>query len=384
MKNNINKVELCYGCSACVNICPKKCISMKPNKKGFLEPVIDESECINCGACVRICPRLKERLKEVNKKEAYIVKNKDEKVRKNSSSGGVFSLIADYIIENKGVIYGCVVDDNLEIKHIRTEKDYSKMRGSKYVKSNLGFTFSDIKKDLLANRLVLFTGTPCECAGLRNFLGKEYDNLYVTDFVCHGPQSPLIWNDFIKYITSKNGKIKNYYFRSKINGWHYHTEVIEYENGKIEHDTLDSQISKELFHLGLSLRDACYNCQFTNLNRVGDITMGDAWGIENNDPEYDDNKGVSLILINNEKGKKLFKNINKDMIYKKVDVDKYTVLNPRLKSSRPAKQENIDKFWRVYNKKGFNGIVRKYTGHSLKAKTKKFIKRILIKLHLWH
>ncbi|MBQ7031839.1 MAG: Coenzyme F420 hydrogenase/dehydrogenase, beta subunit C-terminal domain [Bacilli bacterium] len=383
MKNNVEKVEKCYGCSACFNICPTKCISMKPNKRGFLEPVIDYEKCINCGACIRICPRMKEYRKEVLKNpKTYILKNKSKEIRNISTSGGFFSSIADYFIENNGVIYGCIVDEDLKIKHIRTECDYSRMRGSKYVQSDLGNTFAEIKKDLLDNKLVLFTGSPCQCAGLKTYLGKDYDNLYIIDFICHGPQSPLIWSEYINFLTEKNGKIKDYHFRTKLNGWHSHTEVIEYESGIKEYDTLDSSLNKELFHLGLSLREACYHCQFTSLNRLGDITMGDAWGLEKIKPEFDDNLGTSLILINSEKGNKLFNQIKNTISYLEQDIEDYIVYNPRLKTSRPNSKKR-DEFWKIYDKKGFKGIIKKYTGYSFFKKVKKIIKRILTKLHLW-
>lgn len=384
MQNNIKKIDKCYGCSACLNICPQKCISMHPNKRGFLEPVIDEERCINCGACLRVCPRLKDYRKEINKKiPAFVVKNNNENVRNNSSSGGFFSIIADYVIEKSGVIYGCIVDKDLEIKHVRTEKDYTKMRGSKYVKSNLGYIFKDIKEDLLKNRLVLFTGTPCECAGLKSFLGKVYDNLIIMDFICHGPQSPLIWKEYINYLSKRNGKIKNYYFRSKINGWHKHTELVEYENGKKEYDTLDTNINKELFHLGYSLRTACYDCKFTNLNRQSDLTMGDAWGIDKINNNFDDNLGTNIIIINTSKGQKIFEEIKEKISYLEVNIDDYIPYNPRLKCSRPVDKNKIDQFWEIYYKKGFKGIISKYTGYSFSKRIKKLIKNILIKLHLY-
>lgn len=383
MKNNVEKVEKCYGCSACFNICPTKCISMKPNKRGFLEPVIDENKCINCGACIKICPRMKDYLTKLKSApKTYILKHNNENTRNLSTSGGFFSGVADYFIKNNGVIYGCIVNENLNIIHVRTQKDYSKMRGSKYVQSDLNSVFSVLKKDLLDNKLVLFTGSPCQCAGLKSYLGKDYENLYMIDFICHGPQSPLIWADYIDYLTQKNGKIKDYHFRSKLNGWHKHTEEIEYESGVIEHDTIDSGINKELFHLGLSLREACYDCQFTSLNRLGDITMGDAWGIDKIKPDFDDNLGTSLVLINNEKGRKLFDDIKENFTYEEQNIDDYIVYNPRLNSSRPNSSKR-NKFWKVYEKKGFIGIIKKYTSHSIISKMKRIIKKVLLKFHLW-
>lgn len=382
MKNNVECVEKCYGCSACFNICPTKCISMRPNKRGFLEPIVDKEKCINCGACIKICPRLKKYDKEKKHEiKTFIVKNNKD-IRNISTSGGFFSVVADYFIKNKGVIYGCIVDKNLKIVHVRTEKDYSRMRGSKYVQSELTNTFSLIKKDLLDNRLVLFTGSPCQCAGLRSYLGKDYDNLYILDFICHGPQSPLLWSEYIKFLTEKKGKIKDYNFRTKINGWHSHTEVVEFENGEKEYDTLDTNINKELFHLGLSLREACYDCQFTSLNRIGDITMGDAWGLEKINPSFDDNLGTSLIIVNSNKGQNLFDKIKSNVVYEEQNIEDYITYNPRLKNSRPNSKKR-EEFWKLYDKKGFKGVIKKYTGYNKVKKIKKFIRTILIKLHLW-
>ena len=359
---NIEKVEKCYGCTACKSICPNNCISMQPNKEGFLIPVIDKSKCINCGLCTRVCPRLANKLTDNKVIKSYAVKNKKEEIRLNSTSGGFFSAIADYFIKNNGVIYGCILDDDLKIKHVRTEKDYKKMIGSKYVQSDLQNTFIEIQKDLKNNRMVLFTGTPCQCSGLKLYLRKDYSNLYVIDLICHGVPSPLLWKEYINYLTKKNGEILKYNFRSKIEGWHTHTEVIEYKDGNIEVNTRDSNINKNLFNTNYNLRNSCYDCQFSSDLRIGDITIGDAWGLQNINKKFDDNKGINLIC-------------------EEADIEQYSKYNPNLVKPTFCGEER-DKFWNTYFQKGYIALIKKYTDYSFKRRTKEKIKKMLIKLKI--
>ena len=202
----------------------------------------------------------------------------------------------------------CILDDNLNVLHKRavTADERDAFKGSKYVQSDLGNIFSDILDDINDGLLVLFVGTPCQCGGLKSYLYQKKistDNLILADMVCHGAPSPLIWKEHVSFIQKKSAKrIKDYRFRLKVNGWHNHTEMIIYDDGKTDYKSDLSQINKKLFHANLTLREACYNCKYTNLNRCSDITIADFWGIEKHMPDFDDNKGISLILINTQKG----------------------------------------------------------------------------------
>ena len=373
---NIEKVEKCYGCTACKNICPQHCISMKSNPEGFLSPVIDKSKCTNCGLCTKVCPRLADKLTDNKILDAYIAKNKNEKVRLNSTSGGFFSAIADYFIENNGVIYGCILDDDLKVKHVRKEKDYAKMLGSKYVQSDLGDVFSKIKKDLNNNRLVLFTGTPCQCSGLRLYLKKDYSNLYILDLICHGVPSPLLWKEYVNYMTKKKGKILNYYFRSKVRGWYRQTEVLQYENGNLEFQTKNTLINREIFYSDCALRDSCYDCAFASTSRIGDITIGDAWGIQILNKEFDDDKGVNLLLVNSKKGINLFERVKHNLNFIKVDVQNYIQYNYNLERSSTCNKKRND-FWNTYLKKGYLSLIKKYTIYGMKNRLLFFLKRVI-------
>ena len=217
--------EECCGCTACMSICPKQAITMISDEEGFLYPSINQELCIECDLCKQVCPFSDNYRTSGNYDQplVYAAKHKDDKVRMNSSSGGMFTAISDYILDNDGVIYGAAFDENLVVRHQKAEtaEDRNKFRGSKYVQSNLNGIFGDIKNELKKGRTVLFTGTPCQNAGLRAFLNKSYDNLYLCDIVCHGTPSPLMFENYIKYCERKNkSSIKEYYCRFKGKGWH--------------------------------------------------------------------------------------------------------------------------------------------------------------------
>lgn len=363
----------CYGCTACLSACPVKAIKMIEDEKGFLYPKIDEEKCIKCGLCKKICPYNKnnDNLKILN---AFAVKNVDEHIRSISSSGGVFSAMADYVLNKNGIVVGAILDENLQVKHVcaNNENDVAKMRGSKYVQSNMTGIFPEVKKYLEKNITVLFTGTPCQCAGLKCYLRKDYENLYICDLICHGASSPRLFRDHIKLL-NKNGKVLNYNFRSKINGWHNHTEAICYENNEDFKSNI-SQSFKQFFGRSLNLRESCYTCKFANMERVGDITIGDFWGVEEKCKEFDDNKGINLLLINNERGRDLFNNIEKKLISKDVtnlDFSQQALLNC------VNKPKNAEMFWKDYFDKGYDYILNKYTRSIFMMNLRKRIKKII-------
>lgn len=368
-----NCKQECYGCTSCMNSCPVNAISMKEDEKGFQYPEVNKEKCINCGLCKRICPYSNFKQSK-NKINVYGVKNKDEAIRSKSTSGGVFTLLANIILNKKGRVYGCILDKNLKVVHIGSDKqeDIAKMRGSKYVQSDLNRVFSDIKKDLEKDKYILFTGTPCQCAGLRNYLRKDYEKLYICDIICHGVPSPKLFKEHLK-ILEKKGKVENYIFRSKINGWHNHTEVVCYENNHDYKSNL-SQSFRQLFGSDLDLRDCCYECKFTNLNRVGDITIGDFWNLEKTAPEFDDNKGTNLVIINSQKGEKLFKEIKKDINY--IDASNLEYIQSALKEN-VKKRDKVDKFWKDYQEKGYEYVLKKYTHTICMMKIRAIARKIL-------
>lgn len=365
----------CYGCTTCLNSCPVGAIKMIEDEKGFLYPEVDEEKCISCGLCKKVCPYNKE-ISDNNVLNAYAAKNKDDYIRSLSSSGGLFSVMANYVLDNNGIVVGVILDNNLDVKHvcIDNKEDLVKMRGSKYVQSNMIGIFPQIKKHLENQKMVLFTGTPCQCAGLRNYLKKDYNNLFICDLVCHGVPSPKLFKEHIDLL-NKKGKVINYKFRSKVNGWHNHTEVICYEN-KEDYKSNISQSFKQFFGSNLNLRDSCYNCKFANIKRIGDITIGDFWGAEKKCKNFDDNKGISLVLINNKHGMHLFKTIKDELIL--LDV---TNIDYRQKPllCHVNKSKKVDEFWDDYFKYGYVYILKNYTRSIMMMKIRKILKKIIFK-----
>lgn len=306
-----NKQDCC-GCSACLNICPNNCIKMKADNEGFLYPYIKEKEnCTNCKACEKVCPIVKDDVREIIP-EVYACKNKNEIEREESSSGGIFTLLAKQILKKNGVVYGALFDERFNVYHnkIDNEDELYKLRGSKYTQSNIGDCYKTVKNDLINDKKVLFSGTPCQIAGLKSFLKKDYENLYTVDVVCHGVPSPKVYSLYIDYIEKKyNSKIKKFTFRSKEEGWKNYKLKFEFENGKIFSQYGYENLYMRGFTRDLYIRPSCNNCKFKNFMSGSDITLGDYWGIDKVLKDFDDNKGISLVCINSNKGKNLFESV---------------------------------------------------------------------------
>lgn len=317
----------CTGCQACYNICPKKCISMKDNGEGFFYPHIDQKKCIECMKCEKVCPVFNPPLLSSNTK-IYAIKNKNENERLNSTSGGFFSVLADYVIDKNGVVFGAVYDDEFKVHHtLATSKEQIKpMQGAKYVQSTIGNTFQMIEKELKCGKLVLFSGTPCQCAGLRNYLGKEYSKLILVDLVCHGIPSLKAWENYIKSrALHENGGIypKRINMRSKSSGWsmYAYSSEFDYGKGKITHIEFSKDPFLQAFTKDICLRNSCTNCCAKGLERCTDFTLGDYWGVWDQHPEWDDNKGVSLVLVHTEGAKSILELVKNKIKYAKITED---------------------------------------------------------------
>lgn len=317
---------------------------------------------------------------EFEKTITYAVKHKREDKRIKSQSGGIFTALADYILKHNGKIYGCILNDKFEAIHIGTNnvEDRNKMKGSKYVQSNIGNCFKEIKEDLENQIEVLFSGTPCQVDGLKSFLGKEYENLYCVDIICHGVPSPLVWQDYIKWQEDKNnGKCINVNFRNKEKfGWHSHVETLELKKEN-EVKTINSSIYANIFYSELIVRPSCYYCPYKTIKRSSDISIGDYWGIQKINKEFDDNKGISLVLINNERGKELFEKVKNNLIYFKTKIED-SLQQPLIEPF--PKPRNRERFWEEYYNNSFEKIVNKYGKHGIKWKFANLAKRIIKKL----
>lgn len=307
----------------------------------------------------------------------YAAKHKDEGVQAASRSGGIFTALSDLILADNGVVYGCVLTEDFKAVHIRAEDKTGRdqMRGSKYIQSKLGDTFKNVKADLDTGRNVLFTGTSCQVAGLKGFLGKEYDNLLCIDIVCHGVPSTVIWKSYLGWQEKKAGaKVVGVDFRNKKDfGWHDHVETLTMDNGK----QVNSRVFKELFYGHNVLRPSCYECPFKSVMHPGDITIADYWGIEKAVPEFDDNKGVSLVLVNNDKGAAVLEKVKSNLAWKETKIE--DSMQPPLKAPFP-KPESREQFWMDFQSKDFGYIARKYGNDGLLNKAKRKIRGVKHKI----
>jgi coenzyme F420-reducing hydrogenase beta subunit len=329
---NIKKNKDCCGCSACVQVCPKQCISFNEDNEGFRYPLVNKDLCINCGLCEKVCPVINQS-NERKPLKVLAAKNPNEDIRVKSSSGGIFTMLAEKIIEEGGVVFGAKFNDNWEVVHDFTDRidGLYVFRGSKYVQSIIGDNYKKVESFLKEDRNVLFSGTPCQVAGLKLFLKKEYDNLLLVDFVCHGVPSPLVWRMYLKELVTsiatknsvftaykpENIKIEDIQFRDKEKGWKKYSFLLKLsatqgaeKNTVFFLETLDKNMFMRGFLSDLYLRPSCYKCPSKSLKSGSDITIADYWGIENVIPEFDDDKGVSLVLINTNKGDNLLSEFN--------------------------------------------------------------------------
>lgn len=323
---NITKME-CYGCTTCKEVCPTKAISMVYDAEGFAYPVADD-KCIDCGKCAKACIRNNDQLVEYNEEfpKVLSVMNKEEEVRLKSSSGAIFPELARYVIEEKkGYVVGVKFDKDMKVVADIADnmEDVKAFYGSKYVKSDFEGMFPRIKKLLEQNHTVLYSGLPCECAGLKSYLGKDYTNLYICEILCHASPSPKIYEQYIDYLNEKyKSKVVNLTFRNKEKGWLIHkaTMVIEFVNGKVIKVNARKNNYFRAFLNDYISRPSCSACGYTFTNRTGDVTIGDFWGIKDIDPEMFDDKGASVLLINNKNGNTLWDLVKERFIYKDSDL----------------------------------------------------------------
>lgn len=366
MINVLDEKEKCCGCSACEMICPVNAIQMKPDEEGFLYPVVDHAVCIKCEQCLRVCPLRK---KPDNEKRElppiYAVKHKNLQTRELSRSGGIFTALTDYILQKNGVIYGAVFQKDVSVKHMRatTKEQRDEMRGSKYVQSVMGNTFQQIRKDLNKNRYVLFSGTSCQVDGLLSYLGKDKDSekLITVDIVCHGVPSIKVLQRYIEWRESlSKSKLERFEFRNKIDfGWADHVETLWMKNGR----RFDSKVFANIFYSDYSLRPSCYECPYKSIYHPADISIADYWNIDKACPNFNDNKGVSLVLLNTKKGKKIFEEIKDSVIRKQTRIED-SLQMPFIKSSeRPEDRQN---FWECLNETDFGMIAKRYGGYTKK------------------
>lgn len=377
-----NKKE-CSGCTACQSICPKNAILMKPDNLGFLYPKISNEICINCGLCKSVCAFNENYDKSdlLQNQEFYGARNKKLEEVEFSQSGAAFFTFSEWILENDGVVYGAGYGEHFKVIHKRatTKENRDDLRKSKYVQSDLQGIFIQVKEDLENKKLVLFSGTPCQVAGLKSFIKKKnlklLKNLFLVDIVCHGVPSPKMWQEYLNYLENKtHKKITKTNFRDKKFGWHSHVESFEFDHTYTYTYTY-------LFYEHIMFRSSCGNCKFTNFDRAGDITISDFWGVEKTDKDFaSDNKGCSLIMLNTQKGKALFENIKDD--FNLIATTKELCVQPNLQ--HPTKiHPKREQFEKDYVKSGFVYVMKKYGNIGIRywiKKTFSIPKRIIRKI----
>lgn len=330
----------CCGCGACSQACPVSCIEMERDKEGFYYPKVNKHKCVSCGKCEVVCPVInaKDQSDEIISSYAAYAKNED--ILTKSSSGGIFSLVALWIISSGGVVFGASFDDNSSVRHIYVDKkeDLYLLQGSKYVQSNTYDSYVLAEQFLKTRRNVLFTGTACQISGLKRYLGKEYDELFTIDVLCHGVPSPLLWEKYCAEISKKFSKnISSIYFRDKTYGWNDFSMTFVFDDNQIERKKYFNDPYMSLFLGNICLRPSCYHCKFKGLSRDSDITIGDCWGVEKTCQEMNNYNGVSVIITHTSKGQSILQNIENELVLKEEKVD--LLLSP-LADSRVSVKEH--------------------------------------------
>lgn len=344
--------SLCTGCGACAASCPLNCIEMLPDREGFRYPVVDTARCVSCRTCEEACP-VCHALPPQAEPEAYGVKHKDDRIRSGSSSGGVFPTLATSVLENGGAVCGAAYTDTFAAEHriIEDIAGLGRLQGAKYTQSPAERLFPEIRRILESSRPLLFAGTPCQTAGLRAYLGQDYANLILVDMICHGVPSPLAWEKYLAYRKEKDAEgaaIVSVNQRDKISGWsrYRYSLRIDYQNGKSYCVPQGEDAFMRGFVNNLCLRPSCANCRFKGFARCADITLGDFWGVWEQHPEFDDDKGISLVLIHTEKGAGYWEKVKETLDVLSVDAQEALRQNPSAYCSsepHPKRSEFFDK-----------------------------------------
>lgn len=380
----IEDINKCTGCSACMNVCPKNAIEMKPDKYGFCYPSIVVEKCVNCDMCKKVCPINAAIEKNKEQKKVVACYSKFDEERLKSSSGGIFSLLARNVIEDGGIVCGVKIDDKFIVRHCCANSliEIEEFKGSKYVQSEIGYTYKEIGEYLKQSKKVLFSGTPCQVAGLKSYLGESYETLTCVDFICFGIPSPKVFQKYLNALVKKKGKsIKNVNFRSKVNGWtgkKFSFEVV-YSDNSSESEIITKDLYHRTFFTGLNVRNSCYSCKFTDPNKLGDLTLADFWGVEELMPHMDDGIGTSISFINTEKGSNVLNEIKNQIKFEYIDYkiaieqNKAAITSVKL---NPKREVFFDEIIKDHDDENILNIMKVYTKVTLFSRTINYIKKI--------
>ncbi len=353
--------DKCTGCNLCGDVCPQKAISYKVDEEGFCQPKVDYKLCTECGKCKKLCPALNENRHKKNKPSVFAAWSKNNKIRLESTSGGIFFELAKFVIEKKGYVYGVEYNSDWKGAHyteVNSLEGLETIIGSKYFQADACGIYKKVKERLEQNKPVLFCGTPCQGVALQQYVNKPFNNLYVVDFICRGINSPLAFKSYLDELEEQNNsKIKYVHLKNKKTGWQSLATYVEFENGNsLNLDKLKCKWVKGFVAGdGLYMRKSCYNCQFRTIPRTADISLGDFWGI-NNQNEIDMHQGISCVMVNSEKGIELWNNIKSNITFSERNFDELAKGNPALRKSPQMTEERL-KFFSYLKQNGFSKSV---------------------------
>ena len=356
--------DKCCGCAACMNVCPKQAITMHYGDDGYLYPVIEQEKCIGCGLCRKKCQYndVCFTLETMSDKEMDIYAAQGNKeATSRSTSGGMFYLLAKHVLSQSGIVYGAAYDENMIVRHIKAEtmEEMDRIRCSKYVQSNTEYTYKDAKKNLDEGKFVLYSGTPCQLAGLYAYLGKDYDNLLSVDLICYGSTPPKMFEEYVNLLEQKNGsKVKFFDFRDKTDGWGNKFVRIEFEDeSKTYIVPTNDDPYRRMFSSKNFTRTSCNNCRYAYMKRYTDISIGDYWKIENTDCKINPYDGLSKVFVSTEKGRRAFDAIKGELNYEKMPYE--TAVRPNL-SGKGGMSPVFEECQKDYAEHGFKYVMKKY------------------------
>lgn len=375
----------CCGCGACMNACPKNCISMISDNEGFLYPHIKIDLCVKCGICENVCPVVNVHSDEPFPQTAYVVQHKNKTVRKESTAGGAFTAIASWVIREGGVVFGASFDNTFMVEHTsaNTVEGLAKFRNSKYVQSDTKNTFREAKELLKQGKWVCYSGTPCQVEGLKTYLGNEYEKLITVDVVCHGIPSPLAWKKYLEMQKEQLGEFSHVMFRDKHYGYKYSTmSFFDLSGKKIYAYGIDTDQMTRAFFSDICDRPSCYDCVFKKRYRVSDFTIWDCYSIFQFDKKMDDDMGTTRVLIHSEKGRQLFEKIKDTITWSEVTADELTAgVREMIKSvgTNPRRKE----FFVDANSMSGSELFEKYFPETMKVRLARFLRVGMCKIGMY-
>lgn len=377
----------CCGCWACYNACPKHCIEMKEDEEGFRYPHVDKEKCIDCGLCEKVCPLKKPQMDDALP-ESFVVQQKDADVLRNSTSGGFFTAISKWAIAQGGVVFGAAFGDDMELRHSYSEtlEGCKKFRGSKYVQSLIGDSYAQAKNFLAQGRVVVFSGTPCQIAGLYHFLrGRKYEGLVTVDLVCRGTPSPLLLRKYLAYHSAQTeSKPVDYRSRDKYYGYSYSTATIWYADKEKEyHKGKDSDMMLRFYFNDLCSRPSCYKCHFKTINRVSDITIFDCWDAPSVSSNFS-SKGATNVFVHTQHGQEIFEQIKEDFVWSSSNIDEIINRDGVMIKHFVTPNSKRAEFFHDLNALPLEAVEHKYLDCSVKRKIITSIKPLMYRLGVFN